>query len=82
LFEGDYMFPKRAIVINICDGLGYKGNDEKYIGKAFNRVVEIVDKLENGLLLTNFYVPEFKDVTNDYCYHGFIVVSTKNIEYV
>ena len=76
------MFPKRAIVTNVSDGLGYRSNDEKYVGLAFNRVVEIVDKLDNGMLLTNFYMPQFKGIENDYCYHGFLIVSIGNIEYV
>ena len=36
-------FPKRAIVTTISCGCGYKANDEKYIGKAFNRVLNVVD---------------------------------------
>jgi hypothetical protein len=36
-------FPKRAIVVKISDGLGYPKNDEKYITKAFNRVLNVVD---------------------------------------
>ena len=76
------MLPKRAIVINVSDGLGYKNNDDEYVGRAVNRVVEIVDKFENGMLLTNFYMPEHKDELNDYCYHGFLIVSIGNIDYV
>jgi len=75
------MYPKRAIVTKTSDGLGFMSNDAKYIDKAFNRVVEIVDEI-NGLLLTNFYIPEFKEEVNDYVYHGFLLVSSKNIEYV
>lgn len=76
------MFPKRAIVTQVYDGLGFTNNDNKYVGKAFNRVVEVVDKIDEVLLLTNFYMPEFKDEVNDYCYHGFLIVTKKNIEYV
>ena len=75
------MYPKRAIVTKVSDGLGFTANDAKYIGKAFNRVVQIVDEV-NGLLLTDFYIPEFKSEVNDYIYHGFLLVSSKNIEYV
>jgi hypothetical protein len=76
------MLPKMAIVTNISDGLGYSVNDRNYIGLAYNRVIEIVDKFENGMLLTNFYMPAFKDLLNDYSYHGFLIVSVGNIEYV
>ena len=59
-------FPKRAIVTTISCGCGYKANDEKYIGKAFNRVLNVVDVAKGNLLLTDFYIPEYKNENNDY----------------
>ena len=78
----DVVFPKRATVVHVSDGLGYNTNDEKYVGRALNKVFDVVDSLGGGLLLTNFYMPEFKGEVNDYCRHGFLIVSNSNIEYI
>ena len=75
-------FPQRAILIKVSDGLGYHKNDEKYIGKAFNRVLNIVDTIKGNMFLTDFYIPEFKEENNDYVRYGFLIVSRKNIEFV
>jgi hypothetical protein len=74
-------FPKKAIVTTLHDGRGSITNDCLYIGKVIDRVVTIVDKLDNGFYLTNYYVKEFKDENHDYCRYGFIVVSDANIEW-
>lgn len=75
-------FPKRAIVVRLSCGGGYPSNDEKYIGKAYKRVLNVVDIAIGSLFLTDFYIPEYKNENNDYVRYGFLIVSQGNIEFV
>ena len=68
----------------IIDKLCMIGNeptlgDKKYISKALNQVVTIKYKFENNLYLTDFFMPEYINDNNDYCYYGFLLVSKYNI---
>lgn len=75
----DNTFTPREVIINrVSDGLGYKSNDHKYIGKAYHRVVTLVDSITSNIFLTDFYIPEFKDQNNDYIRNGFLIVSSGN----
>jgi len=74
---------KRAVVTKIHDGLGYSTNDNKYIGKAYRQMITIVYEFpESKFLLTDFFIPEYIDVKNDYVHYGFLIVSENNIEYL
>lgn len=79
------IYPRRAIVVKVSDGLGYEKNDWKYIGKAFNRVINIVHKLDNkgeSMYISDFFIPEYISEKNDYIHYGFLIVSRNNIEFV
>lgn len=49
-------------------------DDEKYIGRAMNRVVRILHKFDDGSYLTNFFMPEYINEKHDYCHYGFLVI--------
>lgn len=74
-------FPFKAIISNPHDSYGYPSNDNKYITPYQDRVVTIVDKI-NNFLLTNLYIKEFKEEVNDYIFHGFLLLTEENIKRV
>ena len=78
--------PCKVWVKTLNDGLGYSTNDAKYMTAALNRVVTIVDIYDkegsSSMFITDFYQKEFKNVCNDYIYHGFLIVSSGNIKIV
>lgn len=56
--------------------------DEKYVGKSLRRVVKIVHEFDDGLFLTDFFMPEYIDEKNDYCHYGFLVLDRHNFEII
>ena len=54
--------------------------DEEYIGKALRKVVKIVHEFDDGLFLTDFFMPEHIDKKNHYCHYGFLVLDRHNFE--
>ena len=74
---------RQALVTKISDGLGYRLNDSKYIGKAYNKGVTLKHMLSDSMMyITDFFMPEFMDIKNDYCYYGFLIVSESNLSFV
>jgi len=75
-------FPRKALVTNIVDGLGSINNDEKYIGRAKNRIVTLLDEIKPNFFITDFYLPEYRSLRNDYIRDGFLIVTKENIKLV
>lgn len=71
--------PQKVYVSNIEDGLGYILNDRKYIEPFENKVGNIVYKLNDVMYLTDYFNPEFIDVSNDYIRYGFLIVTLGNV---
>jgi len=65
---------KLVLVIRNVSGCDYIRNNDKYIGKAYNKPVRILHSFENGSYLTDFFIPEFMNIENDYIYHGFLKI--------
>lgn len=57
-------------------------SDEKYVGKALRRVVKIVHEFDDGLFLTDFFMPEYIEDKNAYCHYGFLLLDHHNFEIV
>lgn len=75
------MIGKRAVVTKINDGLGHPINDQKYTGKAYNQMVRLVALVPNttDFYITDFFIPEYINLNNDYIHYGFLKVNTRNI---
>lgn len=78
------MINKIAIVTKIYDDLGNKKYDEKYIGKAHNQIVKLVAEVPDikGFYITDFFIPEYIEMKNDYIHYGFLIVSRQNITFL
>ena len=69
-------FPCEVAIVRLCDeGSTPTQNDLFYGRYVLNKAVRLVYQFENGLYLTNKFVPELMNENNDYCYHGFIIVN-------
>lgn len=78
------MINKMAVVTKIYDGSGNKINDDKYIRKAYNQLVKLVAEVPNikGFYITDFFIPEYIEMKNDYIHYGFLIVSNQNITFL
>lgn len=73
--------PCKVAVVRLCmDGNQPNKSDLQYGKYVLDKVVTLVHQFENGLFLTDKFVPELMDKNNDYCYHGFIIVDKHMIE--
>ena len=75
------MIGKRAIIDKIVDGLGYPSNDQKYMSEGYEKIVKLVSLFPGTIdfYITDFFIPKYADINNDYIYNGFLVVSRRNI---
>lgn len=70
---------KDVVVVRLCmEGNKPTKVDNQYIGNALNRVVKIVYQFEDGLYLTDFFMPEYINDKNGYCYYGFLILDHHN----
>ena len=75
------MVGNRVAVTKINDGLGNPICDQKYTAKAYNQVVKLVALVPGilGFYITDFFIPEYIEMKNDYIHYGFLIVSRGNI---
>lgn len=74
---------RKVAVMNLCMlGNEPNANDKKYIGKAIGKVVEIKHAFDNGLYLTDFFIPEYINEKNDWCHYGFLVLDSHNFSLI
>jgi len=76
------MIPIKAYINKISDGRGYSANDIKYIGKAYNQVVTLKYNISSDMYITDFFIPEYIELKNDYIHYGFLIVSSENIHII
>ncbi len=74
------MVGTKVTISTINDGIGTPRNDRKYMSSSVGKEVTITARHENGLWLTDLFLPEFKDLKNDYVDNGYLIVSNGNIE--
>ena len=67
-----YLIGKKVAVVKNHNNGGHEKNNKKYIGRAYNKVVEIVYKTDNDFYITDFFIPKFKNKNNDYIHYGFL----------
>lgn len=74
---------RRFEVTSLCaPGNAPDEYDIYYVGLVLNRIVKIVHCFDDGLLLTDYFVPELMEYKNDYCHYGFIVLTAGNLSYI
>jgi hypothetical protein len=76
-----------VVIIRNTNTSNYISNDDKFMGAAYNKMVKIVYKFDNGFLLTDFFQEKFMNINhenprNNYIYYGFLVVDEENIRKV
>jgi len=77
---------REVVVIENHDNGGYKENNLKYTGKAYNKKVKLVynvaEEKECDIFITDFFLPEFKDQNNDYIYNGYLKVMRDDFKFI
>ena len=74
-------FPCEVAIVRLCDEGSTPTQNDLFYGKyVLNKAVRLVYQFENGLYLTNKFVPELMNENNNYCYHGFIIVNKSMFE--
>lgn len=73
---------KKAVITQVHTGDGYQSNDNKYIYPAYERLVTLKHKLNNGFYITDFFNPDFINIKNDYIHYGFLIINLNNITFL
>ena len=74
---------KNVVVTRVC----MRGNeptkdDLLYTKQALNKMVTIKHVFENGLYLTDFFMPDFVERKNDYCHYGFLILDRQQFNII
>lgn len=77
---------REVIVVENHENGGYKSNNIKFIGKAYNKNVKLIYNVakdpECDIYITDFFLPEFKDLNNDYIHFGYLKVLREDFRFV
>ena len=82
LFNFNTLINTSVVVIENHNNGGYRVNNVKFIGKAYNRMVKILHKLDQSFYLTDFFIPEYMDINNDYIYYGFLKLCREDFKVI
>jgi len=77
---------REVCIIENHENGGYRSNNIKYMSKAYNRKVKLIHNIaeekECDIFITDFFLPEFKDLNNDYIYNGYLKVMRDDFRFV